>query len=70
MTRIWIVECRFINDPEWYPCDFVNQKPYCFTNYLEAHMARREIQSWLQIHGSKRWYKKCFRVREYARLEG
>lgn len=63
MDRLWIVEAQF-QCGTWGICNFGTGK-FAATNYHEAHQIKREQQEWLRKHGSPKWYKKCFRVREY-----
>ncbi len=67
MKRLWVIECQF-NEGQWGICDFAS-RPYVSTNYLTAHIRKRDIQEYLQKHGSKLWYKNRFRVKEYKHKE-
>lgn len=61
--RLWIVQAQF-NDGTWAICDFGLGK-FASTNFYEAHKIKREQQMYLQTHGNRKWFKKCFRVVEY-----
>ena len=63
MTRLWVIECRF-PDWIWEICNFTDW-PYAYTNFYKAHSVKREMQQWLQTHGSRVWFKNRFRVREW-----
>ncbi len=61
--RLWIVICQF-RDGTWEICDFAPSQ-FAFTDYYSAHRTKRDIQKYLQNHGSKSWYKKRFKVVEF-----
>lgn len=67
MDRLWVIEAKF-RDGVWGICDFASGsgEGFAFTNFYDAHKAKRNKQKYLQEHGSKTWYKKCFRVVEYV----
>lgn len=64
MEKLYVVEANFSNG-EWGICNFANKMEYCSTNYFAAHKLKRELQKYLQAHGNKKWYKRCFRVTKY-----
>lgn len=64
---VWVVEAFFKYDRIWEPCNFADM-PYFSTNYYEAHELKRKIQTHLQVHGSKDWYKNRFRVSKCRRI--
>ena len=61
--RIWVVICQF-PDGLWEVCDFGNAQ-YATTNFHKAHKFKRNLQEYLQAHGSKQWFKRCFKVVEF-----
>ncbi|MGI9569504.1 MAG: hypothetical protein ACR2PH_07165 [Desulfobulbia bacterium] len=64
MDRLWVVEARF-KCGTWGICNF-GLGEFASTNFYKAHEIKRKEQEYLQTHGSKEWYKNCFRVREYT----
>lgn len=64
MKRIlYVVECQF-DDGVWDICYFTDYR-YASINFYQAHKLKRQIQKYLKEHGSKTWYKRCFRVVKY-----
>ena len=66
MNRLWVVEAKFY-DGTWGICNF-GLGAFASTNYHAAHKMKRKQQRYLQEHGNPKWYKKCFRVKEYKAL--
>ena len=64
MKRLWVIEATFRSDGIDI-CDFA-EMAFAFTNFYEAHKARRII--WEYLHNiSKTWKKNDIKVKEYVR---